>query len=476
MTISTGTTSTSTGATSTGTATATLESALAMAADAARPMARASAKERASWLRTVADALDAASEDLVPLAIRETHLPEPRLRGELFRTTFQARLLADAVEHAHGVDVRIDPADADWPMGPRPDLRRTTVPLGPVVVFAASNFPFAFSVFGGDTASALVAGCPVIVKTHPGHPELSVATADVVIDTLSGIAPKGAMGTVSSDDDGAAALMDPRIKAGAFTGSTRVGRILFDIATSRPEPIPFFGELGSTNPVVVTLDGWRARADDIAREFAQSVSLGAGQFCTKPGVVIVPDADDFIARVPSVSVGEMLNERIAQAFVASADGLSALVGPPTNAVTGRPFDGPMPLFRTTSEAILDAPHILEHEVFGPAAVVVEYRDAADALAVVDAVGGQLTGTVIGAEEPDAQALALIPRLAEHVGRVVWNQWPTGVSVTAAQQHGGPYPASTAPQTTSVGTAAVDRFRRPVTFQNVPAAALPLELR
>lgn len=454
----------------------TLESALAKAAGAARPMAQASAAERASWLRAVGGALDAASDDLVTIAIRETHLPEPRLRGELTRTTFQARLLADAVEHGWHDDVRIDPADPDWPMGPRPDLRRTTVPLGPVVVFAASNFPFAFSVFGGDTASALAAGCPVIVKTHPGHPELSVATADVVIDALSGIAPTGAFGTISSDDDGAAALADPRIEAGAFTGSTRVGRILFDIASSRPKPIPFFGELGSTNPVVITLDGWRARADGIARQFAESVSLGAGQFCTKPGVVIVPDADDFIARVPSVSVGEMLNARIAQTFVTSAQTLAELVGPPTRAATGRPFTGPIPLFRTTSDAVLRAPHILEHEVFGPAALVVEYRDAADALSVVDVVGGQLTGSVIGAEELDQQALALIPRLAEHVGRVLWNQWPTGVSVTAAQQHGGPYPASTAPHTTSVGTAAVDRFRRPVAFQNVPAAALPVELR
>lgn len=457
------------------TASPTLEAVLAAAARAGRPMAQASPAERASWLRTVADALDAAADSLVPIAIRETHLPEPRLRGELLRTTFQARLLADTAEHG-GHEARIDAADPDWPMGPRPDLRRTTVPLGPVVVFAASNFPFAFSVFGGDTVSALAAGCPVIVKTHPGHPELSSATADLVNSTLADTAPAGILGTMSSDADGVAALGDPRIRAGAFTGSTRVGRILFDVASSRPDPIPFFGELGSTNPVVVTLDGWRVRADDIAREFAESASLGAGQFCTKPGVVIVPDAADFIARVPSVTVGEMLNAQIAQSFVTSATTLAELVGPPTCAPTGRPFDGPIPLFRTTSTRVLEEPHILGHEVFGPAALVVEYRDAADALSVVDAIGGQLTGTVIGAAEPDQQALELIPRLAEHAGRVLWNQWPTGVSVTAAQQHGGPYPASTAPHTTSVGTAAIERFRRPVAFQNVPIEALPVELR
>ncbi|AQT78652.1 aldehyde dehydrogenase (NADP(+)) [Mycolicibacterium litorale] len=462
--------------TPTETTTSTLDAVLTAAAAAARSLDRTPAAGRAAWLRAVADRLDDAADSLVPIAIRETHLPEPRLRGELVRTTFQARLLAEAVEQGWHADIRIDIADPQWPMGPRPDLRRTTVALGPVVVFAASNFPFAFSVFGGDTASALAAGCPVIVKTHPGHPELSAATADVVSSALAGLAPAGAFATISSDEDGATALADPRIKAGAFTGSTRVGRILFDIASQRPQPIPFFGELGSTNPVVVTLDGWRTRADDIAREFAESVSLGAGQFCTKPGVLIVPDADDFIARTPDVIVGEMLNPRIAQAFAASANSLSELVGPPTAAATGRAFQGPVPLFRVTSAQAVQTPQILEHEVFGPAALIVEYRDAADALAVVDAVGGQLTGTVIGANEPDEQALELIPRLAEHVGRVLWNQWPTGVSVTPAQQHGGPYPASTAPHTTSVGTAAIARFRRPVAYQNVPAAALPAELR
>lgn len=454
---------------------ATVDDRVGLAARAARPMARATAAERSRWLRTVADRLDAAADALLPIAMRETHLPVQRLRGELFRTTFQARLLADSVEHGMN-DARVDPADPDWPMGARPDLRRTTVPLGPVVVFAASNFPFAFSVFGGDTVSALAAGCPVIVKTHPGHPELSVATAAVVTHALAGRAPTGAFGTVSSDEDGTAVLKDPRIKAGAFTGSTRVGRLLFDIATRRTVPIPFFGELGSTNPVVVTIDGWRRRPDEIAREFAQSASMGGGQFCTKPGIIIVPDADDFIGRLPEVSIGEMLSPQITQTFVASADALADWVGAPTSVISGRPFDGPLPLFRARSDDVIANPQILQHEVFGPAALVVEYRDADDALAVVDAVGGQLTGTVIGGDVADDQALQLIPRLAEHAGRVLWNQWPTGVSVTGAQQHGGPYPASTAPHTTSVGTAAVDRFRRPVAFQNVPAAALPDDIR
>ncbi|TRW88869.1 aldehyde dehydrogenase (NADP(+)) [Mycolicibacterium sp. 018/SC-01/001] len=458
------------------TTTSTVDTAISAATKAARPMAGASPSERATWLRVVADALDAAADELIPIAMAETHLPEARLRGELVRTTFQARLLGDAVEQGWESDVRVDAADPEWPMGPRPDLRRTTVPLGPVVVFAASNFPFAFSVFGGDTVSALAAGCPVILKTHPGHPRLSDLTARIVVTALTDIAPTGAFATISSDEDGTTALADPRIKAGAFTGSTRVGRILFDVASRRPQPIPFFGELGSTNPVVVTQDGWRSRADEIAREFAQSVTLGSGQFCTKPGVLIVPDAGDFAARVPTASVGPMLNDRIAQGFLVAARELADLVGDPTAVPSAEPFDGPIPLFCTTAAHVLENPTILELEVFGPAALVVEYLDHEQALAVVDASPGQLTGTVIGGSEPDGQALELIPRLAERVGRVLWNQWPTGVTVASAQQHGGPYPATTAAQSTSVGTAAISRFRRPVAYQNMPAAALPPELR
>lgn len=454
----------------------TVDAVISAAAEAARPMARATPVQRATWLRTVADAVDAAAGELIPIAMTETHLPEARLRGELVRTTFQARLLADAVEHGWEIDTRIDDADPEWPMGPRPDLRRTTVPLGPVVVFAASNFPFAFSVFGGDTTSALAAGCPVILKTHPGHPELSDMTARIVLAALSDIAPAGAFATISSDEDGKTALADPRIKAGAFTGSTRVGRILFDIASRRAQPIPFFGELGSTNPVVVTQDGWHSRPDEIAREFAQSVTLGSGQFCTKPGVMIVPDAGDFVARVPAASVGPMLNDRIAQGFLAAAEELAELVGEPTAVPSATPFEGQVPLFCTTAAHVLANPEILEHEVFGPAALVVEYSDPDEARAVVDASPGQLTGTVIGGREPDRQALELIPLLAERVGRVLWNQWPTGVTVASAQQHGGPYPATTAAHSTSVGTAAISRFRRPVAYQNMPTAALPPELR
>jgi NADP-dependent aldehyde dehydrogenase len=452
-----------------------LERALAGAAAAARPVARATHAERAAWLRATADALDAAGDELVPLAMAESHLPEARLTGELRRTTFQARLFADRLEQGLLHDVRIDHADPDWPMGPRPDLRRTRVPIGPVLVFAASNFPFAFSVFGGDTTSAIAAGCPVVVKAHPGHPELSRRTAAVVAGALA-VAPGGTFALIEGEREGAQAVVDPRIKAVAFTGSTHGGRALFDLATTRPDPIPFYGELGSTNPVVVTPAGWATRAEEITTGFADSVTLGSGQFCTKPGVVLVPDADAFLGAVPELSAGPMLNERIESGFRSAAREMAAAAV----VARGSVADDLSPvLFRATASDVLKRPDLLELEVFGPAALIVEYTDVPEALRVLDALPGQLTGTVHGGTggtgDPDAPEI--VARLAEHVGRVLWNQWPTGVTVSDAQHHGGPYPATTTPLTTSVGTAAAERFLRPVAFQNMAGIeALPAELR
>jgi NADP-dependent aldehyde dehydrogenase len=447
-----------------------LEQALAGVAGAARSTARTTPAERAGRLRAAAVALDAAAGELVPLAMTESRLPEARLTGELARTTFQARLFADRLEQGLLLDVRLDHAEPDWPMGPRPDLRRTQVPIGPVLVFAAGNFPFAFSVFGGDTVSALAAGCPVVVKAHPGHPELSRRTAAVVAPAF----PKGVFALIEGEDAGAAAVQDPRIKAVGFTGSTRGGRALFDLAASRPDPIPFYGELGSTNPVVVTPAGWAARAEEIATGFAGSVTLGSGQFCTKPGIVLVPDAEAFLAAVPELAAGPMLNPRIESGFCAAAGEMAAAVTVARGEVGGGPV-----LFRSTVAEVLTRPALLELEVFGPAALILEYADVPEVLEVLDAVGGQLTGTVQGAsvdDGADPDGPEVVARLAEHAGRVLWNQWPTGVTVSDAQQHGGPYPATTAPLTTSVGTAAAARFLRPVAFQNVPEEALPAELR
>ncbi|NGN91327.1 aldehyde dehydrogenase (NADP(+)) [Nocardioides sp. KC13] len=456
-----------------------------LVADAVRAgeiWAQTSPVDRATVLGAVADALDAAADSLVPIAITETHLPEPRLRGELTRTTFQLRLLAESAAAGEHLDVRIDHADADWPMGaPRPDLRRTAVPLGPVIVFAASNFPFAFSVAGGDTASALAAGCPVILKAHGGHPELSLATAKVVTDALRDAgAPDGLFALVEEASDARAILTHPEIKAGAFTGSIPAGRTLFDLAQARAEPIPFYGELGSVNPVFVTERAANQRPQEITDGFLASFTLGAGQFCTKPGVLLAPAGSDLVERLGAAALpaaAPLLNDRIVAGHREVLDellrhpGVTALVGGDEE-----PADPPAPvLLATTADVLLEDVDGILTECFGPTAVVVTYRDEKQLLEVARALDGQLTATIAG-ETDDAIVPELAATLARKAGRVLWNQWPTGVSVTHAQQHGGPYPATTAPGTTSVGTAALSRFVRPVAWQGFPDTLLPDELR
>jgi NADP-dependent aldehyde dehydrogenase len=457
------------------TSTSSLDEILAAASAARQPWARQSAVERAAVLRAVADALDAAGGTLVPIAEEETHLPTARLTGELTRTTFQLRLHAIEIESGRPFDIRIDHADPTWGMGPRPDLRRMQVPLGPVVVFAAGNFPFAFSVAGGDTSSALAAGCPVVVKAHPGHLRLSDATAQTVLAALRSVdAPDGMFAVIHGEEAGRAAVLDPRIAAGAFTGSLAGGRALFDLAASRPVPIPFFGELGSVNPVFVTRAAAERRADTVAAEFVGSFTLGAGQFCTKPGLLFVP-ADSALPRLlaanPDYRPQPMLSERMRGGFERSLARLRAQTEPLAATPDGGAGEPGPVLQMTSAAAVLADPDALLEECFGPAALVVTYDDESELLDVAGQLPGQLTVTVIG-EEDDAVAPALIDLAAEHAGRVLWNQWPTGVSVTHAQQHGGPYPATTAPATTSVGTAAIARFLRPVAYQGLPQALLP----
>lgn len=456
---------------------AELDRLLAAAAAARRPWARRAATERAAVLRAMAGALDAAAGTLTPIAQDETHLPAARLTSELTRTTFQLRLHADEIETGRPFDARIDHADPTWGMGPRPDLRRMRVPLGPVVVFAASNFPFAFSVAGGDTSSALAAGCPVLVKSHPGHRRLSDATAEILGKALRAAdTPPGVFAIVHGDDAGRAAVLDSRIAAAAFTGSITGGRALFDLAVSRPVPIPFFGELGSVNPVFVTRAAAARRADTIAAEFVGSCTLGAGQFCTKPGLLFVPSDSDIprlLAEHPGYQAQPLLNERIQTGYAQSLERLRE--HPDVRLLVSAP-DGPAgepgPVLLTSSvTAVLADPGTLLEECFGPAALVITYTDERQLVEVAELLQGQLTVTVVG-EVDDAVAPVLIDVAIERAGRVLWNQWPTGVSVTYAQQHGGPYPATTAVATTSVGTAAITRFLRPVAYQGFPQALLP----
>ena len=447
---------------------------------AATELRRSRRSVRAQYLRSIADALDAAGGELIGLAREETNLGEPRLQGELTRTTFQLRLFAEVLEDGGYLQARLDHADPEWPMGaPRPDLRRTQLPLGPVLVFAASNFPFAFSVAGGDSASALAAGCPVVVKAHSGHPRLSHRTAAIVRGALEEAgAPQGTFGIIYGTESGREAIQDPRIKASGFTGSITAGRALFDLAAARPEPIPFYGELGSNNPVFVTSAADTSRGEEIAQQFIGSFSLGSGQFCTKPGTLLVPQGSHIVASLRAAQLPEgaaMLNESIRTGYVSSVQELRSRgagvlhEGPEPFAASPSPT-----IHLTTGSRVLQDPSALLAECFGPSTLVVEYEDQQQLLELAEAFDGQLTAGLHA--EPDDDVAALIEVLAQKAGRLVWNQWPTGVSVTYAQHHGGPYPASTASATTSVGTAAISRFLRPVAYQGFPEHALPEELR
>ena len=450
-----------------------LEHVLTAAAAAAGHLASTAPAERAGWLEAVAASLEAVAEDLIPIARHESHLPEARLRSELARTTHQLRHFAAVLRDGAFLDATIDHGD--------PDVRRVNVPLGPVLVFAGGNFPFAFSVCGGDTASALAAGCPVIVKTHPGHVDLSHRTADVVVSALRAAgAPEGTFGVITGVEVGRRALLDPRITAAAFTGSTAGGRALFDLASSRPTPIPFFGELGSLNPTFVTVGAVAARGAALVEGYVGSFTLGVGQFCTKPGLMLLPQGhgltESLVAAAGAVAPAEMLDERIASGYSGVLDTLRARPGvrvlvDGTSAATVTPT-----LLATSVKELLGDRDALLQECFGPTSIVVEYADTAELYAAADAFDGTLTATVHA--EPDEADVTgpLLDRLRERTGRIVWNGWPTGVAVTWAMHHGGPYPSSTASSYTSVGAGAMGRFLRPVCFQGVPQELLPPTLR
>ncbi|MCP2369587.1 NADP-dependent aldehyde dehydrogenase [Agromyces terreus] len=461
-------------------AAASLDEVIAAARAAFAVSVASSAEQRATWLTAIADALDAARDELVPIADAETHLGPARLNGEVARTTAQLRLFATAIVEGSYLEATVDHPDATT-TPPRPDLRRILRPLGPVAVFGASNFPFAFSVAGGDTASALATGCPVIVKGHSAHPRLSLRTAEIVAEALRDAgAPEGLFAHIVGRENGTALVQHPGIRAVGFTGSLHGGRVLFDLASSRPDPIPFYGELSAVNPVLVTPDAAAARADELAAGLAGSFTLGAGQFCTNPGVVFAPVGSGFAERVAAVIDADaavpMLTDGIAAAWAAGVD---ELVERDDVRVAGGRVDadavgtGSAVVLTTTAEAVLADPSSLYAECFGPSTLVVEYESVDQALEAIAAVGGTLTATVHA--EPGEDLTAVVAVLSEIAGRVLFGGWPTGVAVSWAQQHGGPWPSSSSIHT-SVGVTAMRRFLRPVAYQDAPESALPLELR
>ena len=459
---------------------AELEAVTAAAAAAAPVWLASTAAERAGWLRAAADALDASADELVEIADRETRLGATRLRGEVGRTSGQLRLFAAVVEEGSYLELTVDDADSSA-TPPRPELRRLLVPVGPVAVFSASNFPFAFSVAGGDTASALAAGCPVIVKAHSGHPELSRRTAEIVAAALeSAGAPAGSLALIEGRDAGNALVQHPVIRAAGFTGSLGGGRALFDLASSRPDPIPFYGELGSVNPVVVTAAAAAARGDQLAKGLVGSFTLGVGQFCTKPGVVFVPRGAQFEAAVAGHAGGAvggpLLTDRITAAF---PEGVDRLVSDPSveivaGSATAADSDAAEPVvLATDASAVADRPDVLLEECFGPVTLLVRYDGADDLRRALEAVPGSLTATLHS--EPGDDVADLLSVLQLRAGRVLFAGWPTGVAVTWSQQHGGPWPATTSLHT-SVGATAIRRFLRPLVFQDAPEALLPDVLR
>ena len=460
------------------TPTLTAPEAAAAAAAAAPLVAATSREERAGWLEAVADALDAAAHELVPVAMAESHLPEVRLRGEVGRTSGQLRLFAAVLRDAGYLEVIIDHAK---PEAARPDLRRLLIPTGPVAVYSASNFPFAFSVAGGDTASALAAGCPVVVKAHPGHQELSRLTAAVVAAALTDAgAPAGTFALVEGMEAGIALIKDPAITSGAFTGSLSGGRALFDLASARPTPIPFYAELGSINPVVVTSAAIAEDGQALAAGLVGSFTLGAGQFCTKPGVVFVPSGAGFeslvVAGMDAAKSAPLLNDRIAAGF---GQGIGLLAEHPeieliAGSRSAADAEAPAPLvLATTASSVITDPEALLAECFGPVTVLVRYDSDAELQAALAVLEGSLTGTIHAASGEDVSDL--VAALAPRVGRLLFGGWPTGVAVTWSQHHGGPWPATTSVHT-SVGATAIRRFLRPLTFQDAPESVLPLELQ
>lgn len=450
-----------------------LDAAVARSVDAADVAARTSPADRRVWLRAAADALEENLEELARLADWETALGRARLDGEVVRTANQIRFYADvAVEGSYLGAVRDEGT---------PFIARVNVPLGPVAVFGASNFPFAFSAFGNDTASAIAAGCSVVVKAHPAHPMLSQRVLEVTQEamTLAG-APVGLIEMVHGFDAGRALVQHPQVTALAFTGSQDGGMSLWRAANERQTPIPVFAEMGTVNPVVVT-PAAAADAAGIAAGFVGSFTLGAGQFCTKPGLLLAPRGADLPRLVgdalhAAAPEAFMLTRGIADAVVAGVAelqdaGATVVVQTPH---AGRGWSAPATLLTAPLSLLREGNRLLE-ECFGPVAVVVEYDDLDEALRAVDALQGALAGSImIGEDDPDAAAV--LDRLQRKVGRVIVDDWPTGVAFTWAQQHGGPWPSTSNPATTSVGAAALDRFVRPVALQGLPDALLPPALQ
>ncbi|PSL05206.1 NADP-dependent aldehyde dehydrogenase [Haloactinopolyspora alba] len=468
---------------------ADVERATTLAAEAFATYRQTDPDVRAGFLERIAERIDGLGEQLTERVQAETGLPRARAESERARTTNQLRLFASVLREGSWRGARVDPGQPEREPVPRPDVRQRAVALGPVAVFGASNFPLAFAVAGGDTASALAAGCPVVVKAHEAHPGTSELVARAIQAAVrDSELPAGTFSLLfgSGPGLGTALVTDPRIKAVGFTGSRSAGLALTAAAAGRAEPIPVYAEMSSVNPVFILPDALRQRPEELGAAYIASVTTGAGQLCTSPGLVFVQDgegADEFLAAAAEATghtaAAPMLTSGIREAYDRGADALASRESVQRVAVGSAADDiacaGQARLFATTGDAFLAEPE-LHGEVFGATSLVVLVRDRAQLERVVDALEGQLTATIHATTADHDLAGGLLPALELKAGRVLFNGWPTGVEVGHAMVHGGPFPATSAPRTTSVGTRAIERFLRPVAYQNVPGELLPDELR
>ncbi len=449
----------------------------------------ATVEARAQLLDTIADEIMALGDTLLEMASKETGLPLGRCTGERGRAVNQIRLFANVVREGSWVNARIDTADPDRTPAPKPDVRSMLRGIGPVAVFGASNFPLAIGVAGTDTVTALGAGCPVVVKAHPAHPGTSELLAVAITRAVKASSfPAGIFSMVHgrSHEVGLAMARDPHIKAVAFTGGFRGGRALFDAAAARPEPIPVYAEMGSTNPVFLLPGALQERSEAIAKGYLNSVNLGVGQFCTNPGIVLGLKGEGLTSfeaasgeLATAVAPATMLHAGISEAF---AGGVTKIEQTPGVAVLGQSSDAPAvatqagcAIFATDIDTLKNTPHLME-EVFGPASIVVSCNSVAEMEEMAEGLEGHLSATVHGTPEDFATHKNLIQILEKKVGRIIINGYPTGIEVCAAMHHGGPYPASTDGHYTSIGTGAILRFGRPVCYQGFPEELLPPQLR
>jgi len=465
-----------------------VEASTTAAADAFAVYRATSPEQRGAFLDSVATEIEADKDAIVEAAVAESGLPEARISGEVGRTTGQLRLFADVVRRGDHLGVRLDPALPDREPLPRPDLRQRMVPLGPVAVFGASNFPLAFSTAGGDTASALAAGCPVVVKGHPAHPRTGELVARAITRAVAAHdLPAGVFSFVLGEgiELGQELVRDPRIRAVGFTGSRGGGLALVETAAGRPEPIPVYAEMSSINPVVV-LPGALADGDvdALAAAYVGSLTLGAGQFCTNPGLLFLPtgpDGDAFLAAageaVANASGHRMLTPGIAEAYSAGIARVEGTDGVRVIA-TGQAGDAehaPAPMLSEAPADLLTGSGVTD-EVFGASGVVVRFDDAEALAPHLERLEGQLTATIHFSPDDIEAARRLLPVLEEKAGRILFNGWPTGVEVSHAMVHGGPFPATSDSRSTSVGSLAIERWQRPVCYQDVPEELLPEAVR